>query len=129
MALYLLDSDVVINYIARVPLTVAMIDELYQRGDRLCTCDVVIAEVYSGMRPERERVTSGLLAGMEYLETSPGIATQAGRWRYDFSRQGRSLATTDVLIAATGLAYGATVITGNVRDYPMAEVSLLPLPR
>jgi predicted nucleic acid-binding protein len=129
MARYLLDSDVVIRYIAGMPPTVALIAGFFAQGDRLCSCDVVIAEVYSGMRPERARVTTELLASMEYLTTSARMAAQAGSWRYDFFRLGRPLATTDVLIAATAFTHGATVVTGNVRDYPMPEVSLLPLPR
>jgi predicted nucleic acid-binding protein len=39
------------------------------------------------------------------------------------------LPLTDALIAATAVEHNATVVTGNVRDYPMPEVSILPLPR
>jgi len=38
-------------------------------------------------------------------------------------------AMTDALIAATALQYGAAVVTGNVRDYPMSDLTILPLPR
>jgi predicted nucleic acid-binding protein len=35
----------------------------------------------------------------------------------------------DMLIAATAVAHGATVVTANIRDFPVPEVSLLQLPR
>ena len=39
--------------------------------------------------------------------------------------RGRTLALADCLIAATAALEGATLATGNVRDYPMPEITLL----
>jgi predicted nucleic acid-binding protein len=61
-----------------------------------------------------------------FLETTESAAKQAGVWRYAYARQGRQIAITDALIAATAYLNQATIVTGNIRDYPMPEVSLLP---
>lgn len=129
MALYLLDSDAVIDELHRVPATGLLLRRLTAEGQRLCTCDVVIAEIYAGLQPKDEPRAQGLLSALLYLTTSQEAAQQAGRWRYQFARAGLALASTDVLIAATALSRGATIVTGNVRHFPMLEVSLLPLPR
>jgi predicted nucleic acid-binding protein len=129
VARYLLDTDAIIDYLFGIPSSVTLIQDLHQRGDTLCVCDVVIAEVFAGLRPPHREAAERLLAACLFLPPSPAIAQQAGTWRYEFARRGLQLATTDTLIAATADAHGATVVTGNTKDYPMPEVELLPLER
>ncbi len=129
MASYLLDADAVIDYLKRYAPTLRVIAQLVANEDRLCTCDVVLAEVYAGLTPGDEGHATAFLTTLEFLPGSVTSAEQAGRWRYQFARQGRTLPTTDALIAATAVEHGATVVTANARDYPMPEVSILPLPR
>ncbi len=98
-------------------------------GDTVCLCDVVLAEVYSGVRPEHRQRVAGVLDSLPYLATSAEAARQAGVWRYEFARAGVQLATSDVLVAATAHAHGARLLTGNASHYPMKDVSVLALPR
>jgi predicted nucleic acid-binding protein len=126
---YLLDADAVIDIFKGVASTASLVDELFRANASLCTCDVVIAEVHVGLHTiERER-GEALLASLRYLPCSPAGARQAGLWRYEFRRRGQQLATTDCLIAAIAHEHRATLITGNARHFPMAELNVLPLPR
>src|SRR5438067_10577389 len=118
-ALYLLDADAVIDYIAGIPDSVNLITDIHYRGT-LATCDVVIAEVYAGLKPEVRDKAERLLRSMRFLPTSVQVAIRAGRWCYDFARQGIILPITDTLIAATAHACQAHLVTGNMKDYPMA---------
>ena len=129
MARYLLDTDAIIDYLFGIPASVALIQGLHERGDTLCVCDVVIAEVHAGLRPQHREAAEKLLSACTFLPTSVAIARQAGTWRYDFARRGIQLATTDTLVAATAHGHGATIVTGNIKDDPMQEISLLPLER
>jgi predicted nucleic acid-binding protein len=129
MASYLLDTDAIIDYLLGIPSTVTMIQELHGRGDTLCVCDVVIAEVYAGLRTQHRQAAEKLLSACTFLPTTLPIARQAGQWRYDYARKGIPLATTDTLVAAVAHTHGATIVTGNTRDYPMPELSLNPLER
>jgi len=129
MARYLLDTDAIIDYLTGVQTTVNFIRNLHQQGDLLCVCDVVIAEVYAGLRPQDRGKAQPLMNAFYFLQTGPEAAQQAGEWRYDYARRGVAISTTDVLIAATAQAHGATLVSGNIEDYPMKEVSVLPLPR
>ena len=129
MARYLLDTDAIIDYLLGIPSSVALIQDVHERGDTLCVGDVVIAEVYAGLRPRHRDAAEKLLAACTFLPTSPAVARQAGRWRYDWARRGVTLSTTDTLVAATAHAYGATIVTGNTKDYPMPEITLLALER
>lgn len=129
MARYLLDSDAVIDYLRGMHGSVELLRDLHERGDALCVCDVTIAEVYSGLRPEDRDRGQALLDACLFLVASPQAARQAGEWRYAYARQGLTLSTTDLLVAGTAYAHGAAVVTGNADDYPMREVAIVPLPR
>lgn len=129
MARYLLDSDALIDYLNARHTAVEFVQRLAFQGDELCVCDVVVAEVYAGLSDVDAEGAAPLLASFEFLPISYETARQAGRWRYSFKRHGITIATTGALVAATAHAHGATVVTANVRDYPMEEVNILPLPR
>jgi tRNA(fMet)-specific endonuclease VapC len=64
------------------------------------------------------------VSALQWQKTTPTIARQAGRWRYDYARQGVTLALPDLLIAGTAVAYGLTLITENRKHFPMPELSL-----
>jgi predicted nucleic acid-binding protein len=129
MALYLLDADALIDFTNRYRPTIALLDQLAVNGDRFAVCDISVAEAYSGLGTGASSRLAELLAECEFVAAQLAHARQAGAWRYEFARRGVTLATTDVLIAATALAHNATIVTGNIRHFPMQELSILPLPR
>lgn len=128
---HLLDSDTVIHLLRGTPACVSFVKGLQSQGDLLCTSDVVVAEVFSGQHPEHRAIARRLLGSFVFLPTSPEAAELAGEWRCRYWRQGIQIATTDALIAATAFMHQADVVTRNVRDYPMPEISIVPvsLPR
>jgi predicted nucleic acid-binding protein len=128
VVLYLLDTDAVIDFFKGFPASVELIQQLFQQGETLCTCAVVTAEVYAGLNPNERSRGEELLRALRFFATSRGTARQAGLWRYAFARQGVQLATTDCLIAAIAHERGATLVTGNMDDYPMPELSRIRLP-
>jgi predicted nucleic acid-binding protein len=51
----------------------------------------------------------------------------AGLLKRDYGRKGVTLATTDATIAAVTIHHELTLITDNLKHYPMKEMSLYPL--
>ena len=129
MTRYLLDTDAVADFLNGFTTTVQLVNDLYSRGDVLCTCSVVIAEIYSGLRHRDRPRGDELFESMTTLATTPSASRQAGIWRYDFARRGQQLSMADCLIAAIAHEHGATLLTGNVNHFPMEEIRLLPVPR
>ena len=83
---------------------------------------IAVAEVYSGLGPEERDATDRFVSDLEYWEIDPKTAMLAGAYRYQFARQGRTLSLPDVMMAAHAVRNEATLITGNVRDFPMQDV-------
>lgn len=129
MSRYLLDADSIIDFLYAIGGTVQLLQGLYDQGDTLCSCDVVLAEVYAGLHAHERARAEAFLSSVVFLPTSAASACQAGTWRYAYKRQGQTLSTTDCLIAAVAVEHEATLVTGNIKDFPMPEVTTLPLPR
>ena len=61
------------------------------------------------------------------MDVTKEIAILAGIFRYDLARQGRTILIPDALIAATAVATAATLVTANVKDFPLTEVKAIRL--
>jgi predicted nucleic acid-binding protein len=59
---------------------------------------------------------------LEYYEVTWEIARLAGVLKRDYSRRGITLALADATIAAVALTHRLTLITDNVRHYPMRDL-------
>ena len=75
------------------------------------------------MRPEEEAGTRTLLDGLVIIPVTQEIAEAAGRFKQ--RSRSRRLELADCLIAATAFVEGATLATGNVKDYPMQEITVV----
>jgi len=128
MATYVLDTTVLIDFLGGRARAVSLVKELSQEQHDLCTCCICVAELYSGLSAGATDVADRLIGHLAYLDVTAGQASLAGSIRYDYARQGIALSTTDAIIAAVAMANDATLVTANVRDFPMDELHLLELP-
>src|ERR1019366_3880048 len=97
-------------------------------GHLLACCSINVTEVYAGLRPPEESRTEELLESLQYFPILWPVVRLAGQLKRDYARKGITLATTDVTIAATAIHHQLTLITDNLKHYPMKELSIYPLP-
>ena len=128
MATFLLDTSVIIDAINAKRDHGPFLKGLLEQGHLLACCSINVSEVYAGLRPKDEAVTQELLESLEYYPITWGIARLAGLLKRDYARRGVTLAPTDVTIAAVALYHHLTLITDNLKHYPMTELSLYPAP-
>jgi predicted nucleic acid-binding protein len=128
MTTYLLDTSVIIDVLNGKRGRDKLLKGLLQQGDLLGCCAVNVSEVYAGMRPKEEDKTEQLLQSLEYYEIKWEVARLAGLLKRDYAKKGSTLSLTDTTIAAVALEYNLTLITDNVKHYPMPELKLYPLP-
>jgi len=126
MSKVVLDTDVLIDHLRGHEGTRDFLHDLV--GHSVPCCSVIsVAELYAGMRDEETARTADLLDGLVILPVTREIAQVAGHFKR--RSKSRRLELADCLIAATAFSEGASVVTGNVKDYPMAEITLLPARR
>lgn len=123
---HLLDANALIDYFRNKESTLNLLESLEVQGHRLAICAVGLAELYSGFSLQQRITADPVVDSWFYYETTPAVAKEAGRYRYEFARVGTTLSATDSLIAAVAIANNATLITNNVRHFPMREIRLLP---
>lgn len=122
MSKVVLDTDVLIDLLrGRAPARAFL---LRVTGHAIPCCSVIsVAEIHAGMRAEERGRTIALLDSLVLLDVTRAIAELAGHFTQRERR--RHLELADCLIAATAVIEAATLATGNTRDYPMPELTLL----
>jgi tRNA(fMet)-specific endonuclease VapC len=125
---YLLDTTALVDFLNGRQEVVDLVNFLAGPRDRLGVCCVSVAELFAGTNQERRAAANRLIGVMDYYDVSLVVAKEAGRYSYEFARRGTPISTTDTLIAATAIAEDATLITANIKDFPMEEIQLLEQP-
>lgn len=119
-----IDTDILIDHFhghrAALNFLAGQLDE----NEPLALSVVTLTEFTGGMRPGEEARTEQLLALFTLLDIDPAIARQAGDYLRRFRRSHR-IDLGDALIAATARTLGATVVTRNVKHYPMDDIDIL----
>ncbi len=128
MTVYLPDTNVLVDALNGKQGRRELLRDFVLRGHRLACCEITLAEVYAGMRPHEAARTDAFLDSLAWYETSRTIARRAGRLRFEYARKGVTLSLSDMLIAATALEHGLTLVTENRKHFPMPELSLHPMP-
>ncbi|HWF11851.1 MAG TPA: type II toxin-antitoxin system VapC family toxin [Bryobacteraceae bacterium] len=129
MATYLLDTSVIIDVLndkrGRRDLLLGIVRE----GHLLACCPINVTEIYAGLRPKEEDATEEFLSSLEYYHLTWPVARLAGMLKRDHRRRGQTLTLADITIAAVALVHELTLMTDNVKDFPMKDLRLYPLPQ
>lgn len=116
--LRVLDSTVLIDFLRGRP-AVERVAALRALGDVPASTAINVEEIVRGLRPSEIDAASRLFTGLVVLPVDSRAGWQAGAWRREFAGRGVTLWQADCLLAATTLVHGATLMTGNPKDFPM----------
>ncbi|AKJ64685.1 type II toxin-antitoxin system VapC family toxin [Kiritimatiella glycovorans] len=112
----LVDTDVLIDFLRGYAEADLL---LRNEGSRMVLSSIVVAELYSGVRGEKERCTLDELTGLfPVIPVSRDIAIAGGIYRNKFAKT-HGVGLADALIAATAQSRSAQLATLNVKHYPM----------
>jgi len=85
-----------------------------------------VARARGGARKRLRSWLDALIAARPtLLDVTPAVARASGELRAARESRGRRVAMADMLIAATALTHGLTLVTRNLRDFEACGVMLL----
>ena len=122
MAQYLLDTTTIIDHLRGDKKVNSYLKEIGNRGDIVGCCCINITETYTGMKDKEKEKTDKFIESLYYFGVTEEIAKLAGKIKQKYVKKGKTIATTDVIIAATAITYGLILITKNVKHYPFSEL-------
>ena len=102
-----------------------LLTRLLQADHIFASCSITVTEIFAGMNPSEELRTRAFVGSLSYLPITPEIAEQAGLLRRDWAKRGQTLSLPDATLAAVAIAHRCVLVTANVKDFPMPEVTLL----
>jgi predicted nucleic acid-binding protein len=101
---------------------------MIEQGDEVAVCAITVAEVYSGLSDKRRDIWVSWIMALSYWHINIDVGMRAGTYRKTASEAGRTISVTDgVLLAALAHESDATLLTSNIKDYPMKDVRILSL--
>jgi tRNA(fMet)-specific endonuclease VapC len=129
---YLIDSDLIVDWLNAHQPTVSLITPLLPDGIGLSI--LTYAEIYEGIYGGRdpkaeERAFRTFLRSLTVLPVNRAVARRAARIRRDLRARKLPVAhrALDLFIAATALEHGLVLLTRNQKDYAdIPGVSLHP---
>ncbi|MCC6618449.1 MAG: type II toxin-antitoxin system VapC family toxin [Chloroflexi bacterium] len=113
------DTSVLIDFLRGDSRATQLLESRVQAGDELWGVVVTRAELLAGMRSAERTRTRRLLDVLAWVEIDIALADRAGDLARRYARSHPGIETADYLIAAGTEFIGASLLTTNVRHYPM----------
>lgn len=121
---YILDTSVLIAYEQAAQPAAGRLLDLLRSGKTLCTCAITLTEFYTGALPGSNPRMDAFIHLLTYLDLTPEMAATAASYRSAARDKGRRYATPDALIAALTKHTQGILLTNNVRDFPLQDITV-----
>jgi len=115
----LVDTPVIVDHLRNDLRAVALMDGLFAREDRVWAATPTRTEIIAELRPHELQPMERLFAVMSWIEIDTVIADGAGQLARTYHASHGGIDTVDYLIAAAAQSIGATLVTLDVRHFPM----------
>ena len=119
MKTYFLDTSVIIDYLRGKEESVTLVNKL--KG-KLVSSHICLSELYEGIyRSKNNNAESTVLEFFSGLSKTYGlnqkIAQEFGNLRKNLKQKGEIIEDLDIMIAATCIVYGLTLVTLNKKHF------------
>jgi len=131
--MYLIDTDVLIWVLRGNDASGLLLgNEKYLKflqklkdKEPLSISTITIAEIYKNIFPEEIIKTENLLQEFQIWDVTTSIAKQAGLYWQQYSPKLKNLNITDCLIAASANMSNSTLVSLNIKHFPMKDIKVL----
>jgi len=121
---FLLDTTALIDFFRGRRQLIELLNKLTEEAP-LAACPITVSEVFSGVRPGELLKVEEFLEALEFYPISYKASRQAGLYRRAYQKKGISLSLSDTLIASVAIENSLTLVTNNLRHFPMNELPVI----
>lgn len=122
--MYLIDTDIII-WVLRGKKKYKNLLQSLKVEDSLTISTITVAEIYMNIFPSEIVKTENLLNEMQVWDVTTAISKQAGLYWQEYVKKLKSLSLSDCLIAATANINNLTLVSLNVKHFPMKDIKFL----
>lgn len=122
--MYCLDTNIIVEATRKKNPRLAQILEHFHNVDpsEIVVPAIVVAELEFGARhsdnyEQNMKIISDFISAYQIIPFAQAEAVAYGSIRQQLTADGKPIGSNDMLIAATALAYNATVVTHNVDEF------------
>lgn len=116
----LVDTSVLIDFLRGDHRARVIMSRLREQGP-LQASEITRLEILAGMRPGEKVPTESVLAALEWHPVDREIAETAGELGRRWLPSHGGIDAADLAIAATAVVIGSTLVTLNVKHFPMFD--------
>ncbi len=120
----LLDSDILIDHLRKEQKALDYLQQEIDAGSLLFISVVSRTEIFSGVRKGEEETIQGLFDLLTPVDVDVAIADRAGEYLKKYSKS-HSVTIGDAIIASTAREMGGTLVTRNLKHYPMKDLKII----
>lgn len=122
--MYLLDTDVLIWILRGKKEIVEKVSKLKDEAS-LGISTLSIAEIYKNIFPSELTTTEDFLQQHIIFDVDQKIAKMAGLYWQHYAKGLKNLSLIDCLIAATANIHSTTLVSLNMKHFPMRDIKVL----
>lgn len=115
----LVDTPVIVDHLRGDARAADLLLGFARSGEELWSLTIVRTEVLAGTRRAEERQTSRLLESFRWQDVTIEVADRAGALAREYAKAHSGIDTVDYLLAAACQMLGASLLTLNVKHFPM----------
>lgn len=117
----LLDTSVAIDHLRGHLRATTLLEDLLQSEGDIAASELTRFELLAGVRPEEQTDLEAFFLVVDWVPVTEDIVRRAGAYARLYRRSHSGIGAVDYLIAATVAALDASLLTTNVRHFPMLE--------
>jgi predicted nucleic acid-binding protein len=117
----LIDSDILIDHLRKVRHAFDFLNQELDSGAMLFISVISRTEIMAGIRKDEENSVAALFDILTPVDVDTAIADNAGNYLRKFAKS-HALSIGDAIIAATCREMRLTLITRNLKHYPMKDI-------
>lgn len=115
------DTSVLIDHLRGDEHARTAVQRARKIDQRVSASVLTKVEILAGMRPSERELTRRLLDSIEWLEVDDDLAERAGDLAARYLRSHPGIEAVDYVIAATVQRLGASLLTRNLKHFPMLD--------